>query len=194
MPLTPATVTAILYQHRDAGISFGGPTFDIFAQGFGVALSSWAVGNPLNLALTGQSAGTAGVGVVSGTSIFVPPNVGLTESGLAGAGIQGVTSAAFATFLTTSIVDIFANAQYVGASPQVATGIDISLITTANAVTLEQNLLLQWGTRAFTSIMARGVASSVTSLILGAQGSGNITGASVVPPAPAIGFTNSVIG
>jgi hypothetical protein len=200
MTLTAAALESALRTHRQAGIDgFNGPLSDSLFVGIANGFITWAIASPTNLALTGAAAGTVGTGAINPvtTSISVPNDQFAVRSGLEATGITGPISGSLAQVVAAAISTVFAAfGQYSGTSPSVATGQDVSLITTANSGTLTTALQsaltgTMGGSGPLMPTLASGLAIGIASQLLGASGTGTVTG--VAGPSPASGLTNSVV-
>ena len=170
MALTSAAVTAAILA---AAPEMAGPTGSIIAQVVGAAVVPWA-NLTANLALTGVTSGTLGVGNVLG-NLLVPSNVGVVSGGLSAAGVLGPTAPILAKAIAIGISTSFSTAQYAGLSTGVGIGIDSSLITLANAPALVS--LLSAGLLGVSGpSVCTGIGNGITSLLLLATGVGVVTG------------------
>jgi len=196
MALSSAQITSSILAARG---DFNGVAFASLAKGIGDGVGIWAVGNPVNLSLTGVAAGTIGTGtmMVPSTKLLVNPGVGVVLGALAGAGSKGPLAAKLASVVGIGIAHAFSNyAQYLGTSAGVATGQDVSVVTISNSASLI-SILMGTLAGAFGAggaslpRLATGLGNGIAAMLLGATGTGTIVG--TPGPAPGTGATNSVV-
>lgn len=193
MALTPAVILGSLLAARaSGGVPMNGVNFDKMAMGIANSVSTWAVMQPQNLALTGVAVGTGGVGNIMAptTKLIVPPNPGLMMGAFAGAGLVGPSGSSLATVIAIGISTAFTSAgQYQGLSPMVGVGSDTSKITVANAASLIGLLNVNLGAGPLAGVLSIGLGNGIAALLLQGFGMGAITG--VPAPYPASGATLS---
>lgn len=201
MALTPNSIQASLLSVRMGGAHpLNGVDFDALALGLGVGVAQWAVGQPQNLALTGLATGTLGTGVIAPptTRLIIPPNPGVLQASLIGAGISGVLAPSLALVVSMGISQAFSTAgQYTGSGGAVGVGADVSYITVANAATLtgilNGTLSSAVGRGAIIGNLAAGFGNGIVSLLLQGTGTGAVIGTPVVPPVPGSSPTFSTV-
>jgi hypothetical protein len=201
MALTPNLIQAAILANRSAGLfAFMGMPFDQMALGIGVGISSWAISQPSNLALTGIATGVAGAGsiVTAASRILVPPTVAALTSGLTGAGMVGPVAPALATTVTLGVSQAFNTyAQYFGLVAGVANGADVSRITVANpgtlVLSLQSALAGSMGSGPALNLLATGLGVGLTNLLLLGTGQATVVGIPSYPPVPATTSTLSVV-
>jgi len=199
--LTPPVIqNALLSVRAAAPHPFNGINYDKLALGIGLAVSQWGVSQPQNLALVGAATGLGGPGVIlpATAKLLVPPNPGILLGALVGAGMAGPLSQSLAVVVSLGVSQAFSTSgQYSGISPTVASGADVSKITTANPATLigilNANLSAVLGVGPALGLMTTGLGNGIASLLLQGTGAGAVTGVPVVPTFPAGGVTNSVV-
>ena len=197
MAITPPTIFNALMNARAAGgFSFNGFAFELMAQGIASGVGLWAVGQSQNLALTGTAVGTAGSGALTAGILEIPPDVPGVLGALRSAGIEGQLASSLATVLSTAISSVFSTSgNYVGSSPSVGVGADVSFFSVSNPATLIPILLGSLGGTMGTGVamprMAVGFGNGIAQMLLKGTGTAIITG----PPSlsPASGITNSVV-
>jgi len=162
--------------------------------GIGLGVWTWAVANPMNLALTGMATGTAGGGVILPVtaSINLPPiliAIPIMRAALAGAGINGVTANGLAVSVATGICKAFS--QHAGYTAPVAlgSGKDFSKITVVNVATLIPILMstiagILLGAGPALPMLAVGLSVGIGGILLLGTGSATVVGAPAVPPLP----------
>lgn len=169
-----------------------GPSSLKTAQALSEAIVSWAVGNPLNLGLTGTATGVPGVGsiVFTSTKMTVPDNQDRARQAAAPF-LKGPTGTSLASAIAIWISTLFSTqGQYQGTSPLVGIGTDASNFTTINLVTLEKELAGRLGgPGAF--ITASGVAAVVFVVLSAGSGVGAVTGTG--GGLPITGVTTSLV-
>ncbi len=154
-----------------------GPASLKTAKALSEALVSWAVGNPLNLGLTGTATGMPGMGSIAfaTTRMMVPDNQVLARLAAAPF-LQGPTGTSLASAISTWISTLFTTqGQYQGVSPLVGIGLDSTKFTTINLVTLEKELAGKLGGPG-AYITASGVAAVVFVVLSAGSGVGVIKG------------------
>jgi hypothetical protein len=176
---TPNTVFSALQSSRLSGVfPFAGVTWEPLALAISNGVSTWA-SIPSNLALTGTTVGTAGVGPVAGV-LTVPPNPPAFNAAFLAAGFTGPVAPSLALVLANAMSQAFTGAAYVGTSTGVGSGSDTSLITTANPGTLASILTPLFGVGPTAASLALGVANGVCTQLLAGFGVGSVNG----PPSP----------
>jgi hypothetical protein len=199
--LTPNIIQGSLLSARTASPHpFNGVNFDRLALGIGMGVASWAVGQPQNLALTGVATGLLGSGaILAPTSrLIVPPNPGLVQAALVGAGVAGVLAASLALVVSLGVSQAFTSAgQYTGPSATVGTGADVSKVTVSNPATLvgilNGTLLAAVGAGLSLTSLAAGLGNGIASLLLQGTGTGAVVGSPVIPTFPGAGPTFSTV-
>jgi hypothetical protein len=199
MALTPPTLYSAFAANRaSGGFAFNGQLFDLFALGLSNALSSWAVGQPQNLALSGIATGLLGGGSVTG-KLIVPPSIPLMLGALTGAGVSGQLAPSLATVVALGISQAFnTSGQYSGIVIGVGTGVDSSKIIVANTGTLVPLLIANLAGsmggqgQALPQICA-GLGAGITALLMQGTGIGAVAGVPTFPPIPGTGASNSVV-
>lgn len=199
--LTAPVIYGALMSARFSGpFPFGGISYDLLAQGIAAALSSWGVSQPQNLALTGVATGVSGAGtiVMLASKIVLPVNVGVVQAGLTGAGMVGPLSGSLAAAVAVGLSQAFTMAgQYQGVSAGVAVGTDVSKVVVANTATLigilNSTLAAICGPGPALPMMATGLGTGISGLLLLATGTAAVTGIPTVPPVAITGATISVV-
>jgi len=185
MALTPPLYYADLAAFRAAGaFPFGGTNFDQLAWAISSAMVQWGP----SVVLKGISVGTAGAGAINvpTTKMILVPNPALVISGLASSGMVGPLSAALGAVVAQALAKTISSyGQYTGGVVGVGVGGDISKVVAANPSTLYSILQTQMnvtlGPGPASAMMAKGLATGISSLLLTATGSGTVIG----PPSPA---------
>lgn len=201
MALTPNIIQAALLASRTAASHpFNGVNFDRLALGIGSGVASWAVGQPQNLALTGTATGLLGTGTIPAptTRLTVPPNSGILQAALVGAGVNGVLVPSLALVVSLGISQAFSTSgQYTGSSGTVGSGADVSLITVSNAASLvgilNGTLAAAVGTGPSSALLAAGLGNGIASLLLQGTGVGAVVGVPVFPTVPGASPTFSTV-
>ena len=199
MALTPDVIYAELALARTAGgFPFLGLQFDRLAWGIATGISTWAISQPQNVALTGAAVGTAGAGAIAplATKVLVLPNPPIVLAGLTSGGLVGPTAPSLAAVVGIGVANAFTKfAQYAGVVAGVGIGADTSKVVVANPAGLQATLYASmFGTVAAGPILPmliQGLSIGVCNLVLTGTGVGTVTG----PPAPAsaVGVSTSVI-
>lgn len=201
MALTPNGIQVSLAANRASGIfpQLGVP-FDQLALGIGIGVSSWAISQPQNLALSGMATGVAGAGsIVFATSkILIPPNVGAVYASLVGVGMAGPVATSLATTVALGISQAFLTyAQYFGPVAGVGNGLDVSKISVVNPATLIASLQAAFsgflGVGPAMPQLATGLGLGLTNLLLLGTGQAPVAGVSAIPSVPAVTSTFSVV-
>lgn len=201
MAITGPAVYQSLLSAKTAGVfPLGGPSYDSIARAVASAVSTWAVSNPSNLALTGQAVGLLGTGniLTPTTRLFVLPNPGVVQAALTGTGFTGLLAPSVATAISIGIASAFTTyGQYAGISASVGSGQDSSVITLTNASTLSGLLLLALISNAVSgplaSQLANGLSLGISNMLAGSSGTGAIVGTPVIPPTSTVGPTFSTV-
>ena len=200
MALTPASILSALQSSRAAGgFPLAGPRSDGFLSGIANGVSSWAVGQPNNLQLTGTVVGAAGVGNILAptTRVFLLPNEGVVTSALSGSQVAGPVAPSLGRVVALGIAQAFSTAaQYTGVSSSVGVGQDVAVVTTVNAASLMSAL---WsaldgslgGSGPSATDVSVGLGNGIATMLLTATGTGTVTG--VAGPTPASGLSMSVV-
>lgn len=131
--IPPTTISNAIRSSADFP---GGPTFDPLCQTIANSLVAWL---PTGVTLQGVTAGVIGAGTVTGTLTFA----GLTPtvaSILSSGGLSGQVSPRFAQALTLGLNSGLLGCTYAGVSTGVASGTDMSHVTSVNTVTLAGTL------------------------------------------------------
>jgi hypothetical protein len=174
MPLSPATITSAL---QTVGPEFRGPSFAQLSLAIGAAVHQWAV-LPVNLSLSGLVTGLSGAGIVTGV-VTVPPNVPSTLAIFSSNGLNGPNGVSLARTIGVGIPLAFSSAAYTGGSIGVSTGLDVSKVAIANAITLLPLLISNFTAFAVggpTAIqVANAVSQSVSVLLLQGVGAGTVS-------------------
>lgn len=201
MALTANGLLEQILASRQAGAKgFDGISFPAMARGVAMGIASWGRLSPANLGLTGSASGPTGTGaVVPGTTrIVAKPRTSVVLSALRGAQLNGQlwTSLGITMALGVSLAFTL-DAQYIGLSPTVATGPDVSTITTVNPASLisilNGTLTGALGTGVLISRLSQGLGLGLSTMLLGAQGVGTVTGVPVPPGFTAAGITTSTV-
>lgn len=201
MALSPNNIQASLLSVRTSAIHFlNGIDYDRLAQGIGLAVFQWAIGQPQNLALTGTATGTLGTGVISAptTRLVVPPNPGLVKAALTGAGVSGIVSASLSLVVSSGISQAFTlYGQYLGPSGAVGVGASVAKVTVANAATLagilNVTLLPIVGKGPVVTSLSLGLGTGIAGLLLQGTGVGAVIGTPTIPPLPGASPTLSTV-
>lgn len=174
---------------------FGGRNYDLLAQAVATALFTWGVGNPANLALSGNATGTSGTGAIipALSKVIVLPDVPTMRGALAGAQLRGPLGDSLATAMATGVAAAFAPAQYSGQAPSVGAGLDVSKITTINTESLAP--ILGGTMRGFLGAgpmqesLTRGLTYGIAGMLAKGTGAGTVVGSPTVPPTASFGPT-----
>ena len=201
MALTPNFIqVSILANRAAAPFPFLGILFDQLALGVGIGITTWAISQPQNLALSGVATGVAGAGsiVFAASKLLVPPTVAAVSAGLAGAGMVGPASPALATIMALGVSQAFTTyAQYFGVVAGVSNGLDVSKITVANPATLtaalQASLTGTMGAGPALSQLVAGLGVGLANLLLLGTGQATVAGIPTYPPVPATTSTFSVV-
>lgn len=201
MALNPGLIQASFMTMRTSAIhSLLGIDYDRFAQGMGLAVFQWAVGQPQNLALLGTATGTLGTGIIAAptTRLIVPPNPGLIKVALMGAGVNGATSSSLSLVVSSSISQVFSTyGQYMGSSGAVGVGASVAKVTVANAATLtgilRGTLLPIVGKGPVVNFLSIGLGNGIAGMLMTGTGFGAVTGTPSVPPLPGASPTFSTV-
>jgi hypothetical protein len=199
--LSPNVIQASIVAVRTAAPHpFNGISFDNLAVGLGQGIFQWAVGQPQNLALTGTATGTLGVGVIAPftTRLTVPPNPGLVQASLVGAGVSGILSSSLALVVSLGVSQAFLSyGQYTGSGGLVGVGADASSVSVANAATLtgilQGTLLSAVGAGAVVQMLAVGLGNGIAGLLMQGTGIGAVVGTPSIPPLPGASPTFSTV-
>lgn len=173
----------------------GGTTWSLLATAIGNAFTSWAP-IPSNVLLQGVTTGVIGTGTVTGT-LQLTGGPALVVAGMTGGGLTGTTVAQVGTAIGTGLVTALSGTlTYQGNSLGVASGLDVSFVSTANAATLASALQLAHlaqvaalgGTGAnqpsFYTAIAQGIANLIQTAV-------TVPGTGVVAPAGPVGPSSS---
>lgn len=201
MAITPNLVFASLMSNRNSSVHpLGGDAYQRLAQGVANGVTAWAIGQPQNVALSGTSVGSAGAGVIvpAGSRVVIPPNVGVMQGALSGAGLNGQLAASLASVMALGVSEAFSlHAQYSGTSAGVAVGQDTSKVTQANPQTLiallQQTLPGAGVGGVLMPMVATGLGNGIAALLLLGTGTAAVTGAPVIPVVSGVGLTASVL-
>lgn len=201
MALTPSNIQASLIAVRAGGThALNGVNFDNLAIGLGSGIAQWAVGQPQNLALTGIASGTLGTGMIMAptTKLTIPPNTGVIQSALVGAGVAGPLASSLAIVVSLGLSQAFmAYGQYSGPGGVVGVGADISQITVVNMASLvgilNITLASSVGLGSLTGNVASGLGIGIGNLLLQGTGIGSVIGTPIVPPVTGSGPTFSMV-
>lgn len=189
----------LLKMYSGAGeFPFNGPAFDQLAWAIANAVTDW-IDNPLNVALAGIATGTAGVGVIPGSTskLFVAPVIPLMTSGLEAGGLNGPLTPSLSIVVTLAIAHGLTQfGEYQGVCPTVGVGTDASKVVTADIPSLAEQLLVEMAAQKMTGPanlrMANGLAIGIASLVLTGIGTGRVIG--TPSPLPSTGPSLSRIG
>jgi len=191
MALTRALYYADMVALKGAGLfAFDGVPFDDLAQSVAAAMMAWGP----TVQLKGQAVGTAGAGTINTptSKVILAPNPPVVIAGLASAGMVGPLSIALGTVVGQALAKtISTSGGYSGAVVGVGIGADVSKVTVADEAKLYNTLLILLGTGPAASMMARGLATGISKLLLTATGAGSVVGSPST--APATGTSTSVM-
>jgi hypothetical protein len=199
MALTQPILLTALNSTRVAGIfPFNGASYTQIATAVATAVSQWAVGNPVNLALEGTAIGTAGVGSVMPGKLVLPPDVDAMMKGLKTGNMNGPLALSLATAITLGLaMAVTASGQYAGVSSTVGVGGDISEAKVVNRTTLTAlvtlHLVAMLGPGPAIINMATGLGNGIANLFEELTGVGPVVGVPTIPPAPSTGKSYSVV-
>jgi len=197
MAINQGIITSTLIANRaSGGFPMAGINFDRLALGIGMGIQAWGIGNPVNLALTGVTSGTAGSGIINPvtTRLIIPPVVSVISAALAAAGMVGPLAPSLAVVVALSISQSFSIAgQYAGPSMGVGLGADVSKVSIANSATLVASLMaslmVTLGPGSALAIMANGLGNGIASLLLLGTGIGSVNGPFSAVPAAGVSQT-----
>ena len=201
MPLTPLNIAESIGDIANA-FPFEDSYSDRLWLGIGLGLWTWAVGKPMNLALTGMATGPAGDGVIMpvGSKIIIPipAAIPIMRAALAGAGINGVTANPMAFCVATGICRAFA--QYAGYTAPVAVGNgrDVSKVSIVNITTLTPILTAtiascMLGAGPALPMLALGLSLGIGGILLLGAGTATVVGVPSIPSVPVVLPTFSTV-
>lgn len=157
------------------------------ASAVGRSLPLWL---PLstNVLAQGVTSGVAGVGTVNG-KLFVSGGAGLVVAALAQAGLVGPTGIGIGTAVGTGVASVLnASAQYIGASPGVGVGSDVTKVSFTNGATLIgllfPNLQAVLVRGPLSSQLATGLGNGIAQMMSTGYGFGGVVGSP--SPIPAV--------
>lgn len=178
MPLSPAVITSSIML---SGSHLTGVNFPTLASAIGNSVYTW-ITSPANFSLSGVTSGGSGSGNVTGNLLLVS-NPALVLSGMNSFGVSGVISNEIASVVSNGIASsISTYGQYYGVSVGVATGVDNSVVSISNYLTLSPILLSYLGTGVTAPSVSSGLSLGISNLLMTTTGFGTVTGSPVGPP------------
>lgn len=191
MALTAPVITSALI--ADGPPTHQGLSFPQVATGIGTAISLWV--SQGNVALVGAAVGTLGAGAVAGT-VILAPSVDIVLAAFTGVGLVGPTAPGLARVLATGLATaVTASGTYVGASPTVGVGTDVSAVAPGSATAATLLPLLNANLPGLSGpLVSTGIAAGVSALfltIITKPGTGVVAGPP--SPVPSSGVTTSVL-
>lgn len=191
MPLTPASISAAI---QAASPDLKGTVWAALTAAIGVGIVAWAA-NPVNMALTGVTSGTTGVGKVTGKFSVVPAPLPVSAA-VSAAGLVGFNAATVARAVGMGVANAFnSNALYQGVSAGVGVGADTAKVSTSNSTALVQALSTALTAVGITGMNAQPIASALgtglAALLATGTGIGVVAGGS--SPIPAAGTSTSKV-
>jgi hypothetical protein len=180
MALNPAVFYSAFQANRLSGpFPLLGLTFESFSLGLSQALSLWMVGQPQNLALQGVATGTAGSGTILAptTRLVLAPNPALIQTSLSSAGVNGPVALSISSCVALGLSQAITSlGQYQGVSPTVGVGLDTSLVSVNNPLTLIPILQSLLGVGPSSALLSSGLSFGISSMLQTMTGLGSITG------------------
>jgi len=197
MPLNPSIFLANLQSARAAcPFPMVGLQFDRLAAGIAMSVAGWAISQPQNVALQGTASGTVGGGTIPSGKLVVPPNPSLVIGALASAGLGGPLGVSLGTIVGTAVPSAFTlSGSYLGVSPGVGVGADVSKVVVSNPATLiallQSNLAALSGPGIAMPLMAVGLGNGIAGCVALGFGTGSVVG--VPGPSAGVTLTTSVV-
>jgi len=190
MPLTGPDITGAILAAGGA-VYPGSQNLPKIAQAIGLSLPIWFQ-LPSNVLSIGVTTGLVGGGTASGKLFFTPGGqviLGLNSAGLTGPtaqGLGGAVEAGLATVLNT-------NAQYLGVSVGVGSGVDATKVSLSNAGTLLPILLANLQATGINGQqapqLAQGLSTGISGLVLTGFGFGFVAGVPGILPGAGTSFS-----
>jgi len=186
MALTPQMYYADLASMRSsAPFSFVGFDFHKLAHAISLAMIAWGP----QVQFQGICMGTAGVGamMVPGTKVILAPNPPIVIAGLASAGLVGPLGTSIGTVVGLALPKTISTAaNYAGGVAGVGIGADVCKCVNADDSSLMSILLplliAFMGPGPAAPMLAKGLATGISKLLLTAVGAGSVVGSpSIVP-------------
>ena len=195
MALVPQLYYSDLASMRSAApFPLVGFDFDRFAQALSFAMVAWGP----TVQLQGVCVGTAGGGAIIplASKLVLAPNPPIVIAGMASAGLLGPLGVSLGTIVGLALPKTITSAgQYAGGAVGVGVGADVSKVTDADEGTLQSILLplliAFLGPGPAAPMMAKGLATGISKLLLTTAGAGTVAG--VPSLAPGTGTSKSVM-
>jgi hypothetical protein len=188
----PVNAASIALQIVAAGPKPGGPAFVQLASAVGVGVTAWVAAGGVRVA--GVSAGSLGVGTVTGKYVVVPSPLPVAAV-VAASGIVGVTAPAVAAAVGIGIgTSMNTDAAYVGVCGGVGLGSDQVVAVYADVATLAASLSAAMAGSGIVGptmpAVAAALAGGIAALVSTGTGTGAVSPQSV-GPAPAVAASTS---
>ena len=165
------------------------------AAAVGISIPAW-IPVIANVRVQGTTVGVLGAGAVTGKLMFAGQGAGVMIAALNSAGLTGVNATHLGTAVGNGVwTALNALAQYVGVSPGVGLGTDVSTVLNANEAALLPILQANLAGQAIVGInsaqLAQGLSRGIATIVKTGFGVGAVVGSP--SPIPAVSTSISTV-